>query len=302
MPWVNRRANGSRRSLGAMPRSASALVKNRAYIRWRMACSTPPMYWSTGQPAGDRVGVEGRVLVPRVGEAQEVPRRVDERVHRVGLADGRAAAHGARRVQEALVEAQRRLAGRPELDVVGREHRQLVVGHRHGAVVGAVDDRDRAAPEALPGQQPVAQAVVDLALADALLLEPVDRLGDGVGLVEAVEPLAVDGRAVADVRLAFPAVGRLHRADDGEVVGHGEVPVALVLAGHGHDRPGAVAHQHVVGEVHRHRLVVERVEGVRAGEHAALLERALAREAVELALGADLGDEVVDRLLVVRRS
>ena len=28
--------------------SASALVKKRAYIRWRIACSTPPMYWSTG--------------------------------------------------------------------------------------------------------------------------------------------------------------------------------------------------------------------------------------------------------------
>src|SRR3954447_26419723 len=48
IPWVNSRANGSRRSLGATPRSASALVKNRAYIRWRMACSMPPMYWSTG--------------------------------------------------------------------------------------------------------------------------------------------------------------------------------------------------------------------------------------------------------------
>ena len=28
--------------------SASALVKKRAYIRCRIACSTPPMYWSTG--------------------------------------------------------------------------------------------------------------------------------------------------------------------------------------------------------------------------------------------------------------
>src|SRR5437773_11483883 len=30
------------------PRSASALQKKRAYIRCRIACSTPPMYWSTG--------------------------------------------------------------------------------------------------------------------------------------------------------------------------------------------------------------------------------------------------------------
>ena len=33
----------------------------------------------------------------------------------------------------------------------------------------------------------------------------------------------------------------------------GEVPVALVLPGHGHDRAGAVAHQHVVGDEHRDR-------------------------------------------------
>ena len=46
-----------------------------------------------------------------------------------------------------------------------------------------------------------------------------------------------------------PVVGRLDRADDRQVVGRGEVPVALVLAGHGHDRPGAVGHQHVVGQV-----------------------------------------------------
>ena len=28
--------------------SASALTKKRAYSRCRIACSTPPMYWSTG--------------------------------------------------------------------------------------------------------------------------------------------------------------------------------------------------------------------------------------------------------------
>ena len=63
------------------------------------------------------------------------------------------------------------------------------------AVVGAVHDRDRAAPEALPAQQPVAQAEVDLPLADALGLEPLDGLGLGLDDVQTVEPLAVDGRA-----------------------------------------------------------------------------------------------------------
>ena len=48
MPWVNSRVNGSRSAAGATPRSDSALVKKRAYIRCSTACSAPPMYWSTG--------------------------------------------------------------------------------------------------------------------------------------------------------------------------------------------------------------------------------------------------------------
>ena len=83
----------------------------------------------------DRTG-----LVPRVAKAQEVPRRVDEGVHRVGLAESRAAADRAGRLQEPLVEAQRRLACRAELDVLGKQDGQLVDGHGHDAVVGAVHD------------------------------------------------------------------------------------------------------------------------------------------------------------------
>ena len=45
IPCVNRLANGSRAA--SIPSSESALTKNRAYIRCRIACSMPPMYWST---------------------------------------------------------------------------------------------------------------------------------------------------------------------------------------------------------------------------------------------------------------
>ena len=41
MPWVNSRRNGS--TTGHQPASYSAFVTKRAYIRCRMACSTP--YW-----------------------------------------------------------------------------------------------------------------------------------------------------------------------------------------------------------------------------------------------------------------
>ena len=59
IPWVNRRAKGSRNPLGATPRSARAFVKKRAYMRWRMACSTPPMYWSTGSQRAAAAGSKG---------------------------------------------------------------------------------------------------------------------------------------------------------------------------------------------------------------------------------------------------
>ena len=46
IPCVNSRWNGSWTPSSSM--SSSALTKNREYIRCRIACSTPPMYWSTG--------------------------------------------------------------------------------------------------------------------------------------------------------------------------------------------------------------------------------------------------------------
>ncbi len=46
IPWVKSRANGS--LTPSSPRSLRAFMKKRAYSRWRIACSTPPMYWSTG--------------------------------------------------------------------------------------------------------------------------------------------------------------------------------------------------------------------------------------------------------------
>ena len=51
---------------------------------------------------------------------------------------------------------------------------QLVLGHRHGAALLAVDDGDRRAPVALAADQPVAQLEVDLLAGRAALAEPGD--------------------------------------------------------------------------------------------------------------------------------
>ncbi len=57
-----------------------------------------------------------------------------------------------------------RIARLVEGDVIGQQHRQIRLRHRRPAPqVGAMDDRDRAAPVALARDAPVAQAEIDLA-------------------------------------------------------------------------------------------------------------------------------------------
>ena len=90
-----------------------------------------------------------------------VPRRVDEGVHRVGLAPRRPphAGHGRARNSSSASAATRRWARsrRPRGSSTGSS----VLGHGLRAAVVAVDDRDRRAPVALAADQPVAQAVGD---------------------------------------------------------------------------------------------------------------------------------------------
>ena len=75
-----------------------------------------------------------------------------------------------------------------------------------------------------------------------------------------VEPAGVDERAVL----------RDHR-DDRQRERRRELGVALVVRRHGHDRAGAVLHQHVVGDPDRDALAVDGVRRVTPGEHAGLL-------------------------------
>ncbi len=68
---------------------------------------------------------------------------------KTGVALGRGAALRARRAPPVLGGGQRRAAARLVVLDVGQQHRQVGLGHRHGAAGGAVDDRDRRAPIAL---------------------------------------------------------------------------------------------------------------------------------------------------------
>ena len=172
---------------------------------------------------------------------------------------------------------------RPSLD--GSSTGSWSSGTGHLGAVLAVDDRDRGAPVALAGDQPVTQPVGLRGAAGAGLLEQFDDARDRVRLAEPVERTRVDhpsvaararcrsrpGRA-AEISPLVELLGRDDRdgARDGRVRvddhPHGqaeldrEVEVALVVGGHGHDRAVPVVGQHVVGGPDRDPLPVDRVD------------------------------------------
>src|SRR4051812_4999900 len=113
------------------------------------------------------------------GEADEVPARIDEGVERVGFACRQAAAAGTVDIFPRRVAIER--VARPvELDIVGKHDRQLIVRNRNRSALRAVEDRDRRAPIALARHAPVAQAVLNRALAPAGRLSAADDIGGGL--------------------------------------------------------------------------------------------------------------------------
>ena len=165
-------------------------------------------------------------------------------------------------------------------------------GSAIGRPVVVVHDRERLTPVALPGEQPVAQPVVTgppgRARAPATRPPPRSRPAAwpcGTALVsprrgDRPSPLKAVGHWLAGTRrrpgwrASLRAVPAPH---DRQPECPREFEVALVVAGHRHDRAGAVAHQHVVGDEDRDPLAVDRVDRVRAGEHAGLRRTACVR-------------------------
>ena len=236
------------------------------------------------QQAIDHAARGRRVLVPRIGEAREVPRRVDERVHRVGLARRLAAALRAGDVLPGRMMVER-VARLVERHVLGQRDRQVLVRHRHHVALRAMDHRDRAAPVALARDAPVAQAEIHLALADRrvaarLAFQPPRDLFLRLLDRHAVEEARIDHAAVAVIGHVGDDEGlridvrRAHHRRVAEPVFVDEVEVALVVRRAAEDRAGAVFHQDEVRDVDRQRpRRIERMDRPDAGVEAELLLR-----------------------------
>ena len=243
-----------------------------------------------GAPVILRLVGDERLVVVRVHIAQEVPARPRPLRHGVGLALGGAAALRAFRVDPVghLGDGALAVVGRLVALDLRQNERQLLLGNGHPAARRAVDQRNGLAPIALAGEHPVTQLVVDLLMAPALLDGILLHRGDGLLDGHAVEEAGVDhdARIVLEREGLLGDVAALDHLDDGDMECGGEVPVALVMARNAHDDAGAVAHQNVVGDEHRHDLAVGGVDDLDAVEaHAGLVLIELAALEVALAGG-----------------
>ena len=104
------------------------------------------------------------------------------------------------------------------------------------------------------------------ALASATVRSPFSDTSALALLTNVPSPMKASGQVSVwtlrgDAVALEPLVGGQLGGDDGQAEAAGELEVALVAGRNGHDRPGAVAHQHVVGDPHRHRLAGGRVGG-----------------------------------------
>ena len=247
------------------------------------------------RPGIDQRPIDRPVLLMRGEIAEPVPAGVDERVHRVRLAPGRAATARARRVQERLVVVQWIGAAALVIDRLRQQDGQVLVAHRDDAVRRAVDDREGRAPVALPADQPVAQSIGDLGLRGPRCGQPGDDGRSALVGEHAVEVATVDQalvRGMGDIGARHRVVGPGSRSGndpaDRQPEALREGVVTVVMGGHGHDRARAVAGQHVVGDEDRDALAIDRVDRLGAEGHAGLL--AIGREAIDLRPPAGLLD------------
>ena len=205
---------------------------------------------------GVRVGRHARA---RRTEAGKVPRRIDERVHRVGLAQRIPAATRARHMLPCRMPVER-IAGHVERHIVRELDRQVFCRHGHDAATLAMDHWDRAAPIALPRDAPIPQAELDLAHAlrcagDGPRREPVGHGIFGVGDAEPIEKIRIEQNAIARIGLVADgealrvSARRQHDRAHGTPIGAREFEIALIVRGTAEDRAGAVLHQNEIGDV-----------------------------------------------------
>ena len=202
-----------------------------------------------GHPVVQRLLPRKGPLVVGVAVAQEVPAGAGPVGHGIRFPNGLSAALWAGGMQPVLRPGQTAgtvVRGRKIIQH-GQRQRKLILRQRHPAALVAVYQRDRLAPIALAGKHPVAELIVDLPLADALLFQMGDHRRNGLADLHAVEKARVHHSAVAALGIGFlfNVAARYHLHNrQAKLLCKGIV--TLVVGRHGHDRARSVAHEHIV--------------------------------------------------------
>ena len=226
-----------------------------------MAWSMPPMYWSIGSPVVDDAPVERRGVRcadRRSAGSTTTSRRTCPSCPPRAVPCLPQRGHG--HVQPLLVGGERRHALRPVVLDLGQQQRQLVVRDGNDAVSRRSRRWESGSPSSAAARSSSRAGDTRRPARPSLARGATRRCAFALVGGQAVELARVDEHAVLGDDL-----------DDGQVERLGELAVALVVRGHGHDRAGAVLHQHVVGDVHGQPLAVDGVRRVEAGEDAGLL-------------------------------
>ena len=205
-----------------------------------------------GQPAIHGLAAKWQRGVFGIAVAKEIPAGTHKCVHGVRLPLRRGTATGANNRNPVLELGQGRGPLTAEGHVAGQLHGELVFWNRNHAAARAMDHRDGAAPVALPGNQPIPQAVLHPLLTPAIGFS---GCGDGVfssGTGKAIKGTGMDedpglspGRSLEGMLI------RSFRNDyllDRQLVLAGELEIPLVVGRHTHDSPGAVVGQDVIGD------------------------------------------------------
>ena len=229
-----------------------------------------------GKPIGDFCGIERSFVVVRIAVAIEIPRRIDEGIHRVGFAARGAAAFWTRSVDEFRSGRERRFAFAGEFWIRRQQDWQVFVRNGLQAVLGAINDGNRSAPITLARDAPVAKAKDNFAFAETFFLRVGGHFGDRVFRREAVEFIGIHkyavfvfgerrGHSFFDEGLAS---ARLNDNTNWQIVLAAKFEIALVVGGHGHDGSGAVFHQHEVADPDGDFFAAKGIGGVASGEEA----------------------------------
>ena len=273
------------------------------------------------QPLLQQLGVgEARVVV-RIDVAQIVPAGTRPLRHRVRLALALPARGRIGDVHPILRLRKRRLARSRRLVVLKLRQgkRKVAFIHKRLRAVFPVNDRERLAPVALTREEPVAELVLRLGLADALGFQPFDHLllrilhrkpcdepavhhhairNIGIGHLASIWHTRGGRDALLRVRSRrglrpspFPIPRSLfpfrHHLIDRQIEDLREIEVALIMRRHGHDRARAVGGEHIVGDEDRDLVAVHGIYAHHACQTNARLLLVQLR-ALKIALGGGL--------------